>query len=182
MISGHFATALVAKTHAEKGSIWLYLIAAQSLDILMLSFVIVGIEHIDLGSSILPAMGSAIVDMRYSHDLVPVAGWTLVMALIAYVLTRSWVITAWCAALTVIHELCDLVTGHPHNVSGPETTEVGLKLWVIAPVFATFIEAGFGIACVSWYLRHHSLDKSNQWALYIAMGATSFLLLPLVIR
>ena len=182
MISGHYATALVAKTHAEKGAIWLYLIAAQSLDILMFSFVLVGIENIDLGSSILPAMGSATVDMRYTHDLLPVAGWTVVMAVIAFGLTQNWTVTAWCAALAIIHELCDLVSGYPHNVLGPETTEVGLKLWVIAPVLATFIESGLGVACVYWYLRHHNLESKSRWRLYLAMGATPFLLLPLVLR
>jgi hypothetical protein len=89
MISGHFATALVAKRHVPKGSIWLYLIAAQGLDILMISFVVLGWEHLDLGQSILPAMGSATVDMRYTHDLVPVIGWMVLMGAIAFGLTRN---------------------------------------------------------------------------------------------
>ena len=182
MISGHFATALVAKKHAPKGSVWLYLIAAQGLDFLMFSFVLVGVEHLDTGQSILPAMGSATVDMRYTHDLVPVVGWTALMVVIAFGLTRNWAVSAWCGALVVVHEICDLVAGYPHNVFGPESAEVGLKLWVTAPIIATFIEAGLGITCVYWYLRSNRLDERSRWTLYLAMGVTPFLLLPFLMR
>ncbi len=182
MISGHFATALVAKSYAPKGSIWLYLIAAQSIDILMVTFVFFGFEHLDLGSSVVPALGSATVDMRHSHDLIPVAGWALLMTCIAFGITRKWVVAFWCGALVIIHELCDMVTGYPHNVFGPETMEVGLKLWVNAPILATFIEAGLGVACVALFLRYYTLEKKYRRALYLAVGAVPIALMPLVLR
>jgi hypothetical protein len=88
----------------------------------------------------------------------------------------------WCAALVVVHEICDAITGYPHNVLGPETAEFGMKLWVTAPVIATFIEAGLGVACVYWYLSKNQHDKRTQLTLYLALGLTPFLLLPLVMR
>jgi hypothetical protein len=182
MISGHFATALIAKNYAKKGSIWLYLLAAQGLDILMFSFVLVGFESLELGSSLFPALGSATVDMRYSHDLVPVLMWTVVMFVIALGVSKNMVVSFWCSGLIIVHEICDLVTGYSHNIMGPNTSEFGLKLWVVAPYTGTFIESALGVGCVYLYAKYNPLPSRSKVILYAILGVTPFLLLPLVLR
>lgn len=182
MITGHFATALVAKTQDKEGSIWLFLVAAMGLDFLMITFVALGFEHLELGTQILPGLGSAITDMQYSHDLVPVVGWITLFALVAYVITRNLKTAAICAALVAGHELCDLITGYPHNFWGPESAQVGLQLWVTQPIIASFIEAGFGVVCVAIFIRFYEVDKMGKWVLYGMMGGVPLLLIPLVMR
>ncbi|MCF6433035.1 hypothetical protein, partial [Leisingera sp. MMG026] len=154
----------------------------QGIDYLMLIFVFTGAEQVELGDSILPAIGSATIDMRYSHDLLPVLGWALAAGFLVYIFFRNWVVTAWCFGLVILHELCDLVTGYPHNFHGPDTAEFGLQLWVVAPVAGTIAEAGLGVACVAWFLHRYKVSSSGKWTLFLLMGATPFLLLPLVLR
>lgn len=178
MIAGHFATALVAKAEAPAGSIWLYLVAAMSLDFLMSGLVLFGVEKLDLGQGWMPAMGSAEVDMRYSHDLVPVAVWALAGGLLAFLISRNLVVSYWCAGLVIFHELCDLVSGYPHNVFGPESMPVGLQLWITQPVLATFIEALLALLCVLWFMSRYQLKKPEVAGLVVLLVFSPVLILP----
>ena len=179
MVIGHYATALVAKKHAPGGPLWLFLIASILLDWLLVIFVLADIEvmeapNVAAGSSIFASM---IVDTPYSHDIVPVLGWCVAMALAAFALTRSWHITLWAAALVAIHELCDLVSGFPHYFFGPDSARLGLGLYHTAPLAALAIELVLGLACVWWFVKDSQLSTGKTVALYavIVLGVAALL-------
>ncbi len=176
MVIGHYATALVAKKHAPSAPLWFLLIASILLDILLVAFVLSGIEVMepgpDTGKSIFE---STIINATYSHDLVPVLGWCALAGLAGLAITRDWRIGLWGVALVAVHEICDLISGFPHYIMGPETKEIGLGLYYTSPLSALAIELILGLVCVWWFVKDKQLPTSKIIGLYavIVLGVAA---------
>jgi hypothetical protein len=87
MIAGHFATALVPYELTRKTSpapFWLFLLASQFLDFLMLVFVSLGVEKLEPSNFLTAAFVSMRSDMFVSHDVLPVLGWAILLGAIAW--------------------------------------------------------------------------------------------------
>ncbi len=179
MVVGHYATALVAKERDPASPLWLLLAASMILDFAMAGLVLAGVETMQPDPN---ASGSSLasmqIDMTYSHDLVPVAGWTLGVGLLAYALTRRRATALWAAGLVAFHEVCDLVSGFPHFVMGPGTPEVGLSLYYRAPLAAMGIELALGLACVAWFTRRAGISRGKKIGLYATVVFGVAVLLP----
>ncbi len=176
MIVGHYATALVAKRHDRQTPLWIFLLAAISLDILLLIFMFAGVE------SMMPREGGGLSSMEiympYSHDIVPVLFWTVLIALGGYVLTRRRSVAMWAGALVIVHELADLVAGFSHNVMGPDSMQVGIGLYSSSPLTALAIEAVFAAVCVYWYTAGVSLPRWRVIGLYATVALGILMILP----
>lgn len=160
MVVGHYASALVAKERDPATPLWLFLGAAMLLDFVMSALVLAGIEKMNPDPA---RMGSvlerAVVDMTFSHDLVPVAIWTVLAALFAYAVTNRIVAAFWVGALVIVHELSDFASGFGHFVFGPDSRAVGLGLYSSEPLLALLIELTFAVACVAWYTSRTALPR-----------------------
>ena len=116
MIAGHYAAALLPAAHRVKAPFWLFLLASQIPEFLWLFLAVLGVEPA-LPASILDATFDNIsVDMRFSHNLVPALLQALLTGVIVAVVLRNRAAAIWCAALVVIHVLCDYVVGFSHQV------------------------------------------------------------------
>ena len=71
MIAGHFATAMIAKHKFPKGSLLFFLIASQFQDLLWLVFHYLGLEPTGPADVFDATLSNVMVEMTYSHDLVP---------------------------------------------------------------------------------------------------------------
>ena len=71
MILGHAATTLVAKRAAPEMPWLLLLVSAFLIDIAMFTFVVLGIETMAPTGSDGPTLANAMVEMTFSHDLIP---------------------------------------------------------------------------------------------------------------
>lgn len=181
MIAGHFATALVPYELTRKSSpapFWLFLLAAQFLDFLMLLFVSLGVEKLEPTNFLEAAFVTMHSEMFISHDIVPVLGWTALFSAAVWIFTGSRVITAWCAALVLLHEVFDLLVGFEHFVLGSDSPALGLNLYNRAPVTGLLVEAAICAVIVFWFCRHRAVRSEHvsittQSGLYLLLvGST----------
>ena len=185
MVVGHYATALVAKKHVPEAPLWLFLVASILLDWLLVIFVIAGIEEMKPAADSL-AFTKMTVNMTYSHDLLPVLGWCVAMALAAFAITRNARIALVAGALVALHEIFDFLAGFSHYVMGPDSMKLGFGLYhsapltalaISAPLTALAIELVLGLACVWWFVKDSQLSRGKVYGLYavIVLGVAALL-------
>lgn len=187
MVMGHFATALVPyqKCRANpKASFWIFLLAAQFLDFLMLGFLVLGHETVTPDNFFDVSFAGMHSNMQYSHNLVPVAIWALGLAVVVYAVIRDIAVSMWCFALVVFHEFCDLVVGFEHNVTNIESTAVGMKLYTVAPVAGLLIEVAMCFGLVWWFARQRDnagqpLSSRARRGLYLILVGGTLATLPI---
>jgi hypothetical protein len=186
MIAGHFATALVPYEITRKDHsvpVWVFLLAAQFLDVLMVTLVSLGIEKMEPADAFSVAFNSLQTDMYVSHDALPVLGWATLFGVFTWLVWRTPVVALWCAGLVVFHEVCDLVVGYPHDVIrgiGP----IGMALYLKAPILGFLIEAAMAAGIVFWFCRRRAnggqpVSTGTQVALYAILVGTTLATLPL---
>lgn len=190
MIAGHYATALVPyelgrKSHS--GPLWIFLVAAQFLDLAMLIFVQLGIEGLWPSNFMDVAFATSSSDMWLSHDLVPAVIWSIVVGLLFWGLTRKNVVALWCGALVFVHELFDLLVGYTHHWHGKSSPSVGLNLYQEAPVLGLLLEAVLCGAIVAWFCWHRSRTGAPastrlKWGLYALLMGSTLTTLPIATK
>ena len=82
MLAGHYATALVAYQKFPKGTLLYFLIASQLQDMLWFTFHYLGLETTTPIDVFDTSVSNMAVNMLYSHDLVPLLAWLLIIFLI----------------------------------------------------------------------------------------------------
>lgn len=189
MVTGHFATALIPYelTRQQAGGrqvpFWVFLLASQFLDFLMLALVAAGIEHLTPPDLLDLTFAGMRADMFASHDLLPVAGWSVLFGLLAWAVTRHRAAALWCMALVGFHEVCDLVVGFKHGVMAEAHPALGLNLYTQAPVAGLLIEAALAALAVWGFVRlraraGQSVSRVTQWGLYGVLAGGALVSLP----
>ncbi len=187
MIAGHFATALVPYELTRKTSpapFWLFLLAAQFLDFLMLLFVSVGVEKLEPTNFLEVAFVSMHSEMFVSHDIVPVFGWAVAFGAIVWGLTKNRTVAIWCIGLVLLHEVFDLAVGFEHYVLGSETMILGFNLYNNAPIAGLVIEAALCAAIVFWFCGRRASQNAPvtpmlKWGLYGLLVGSTLATLPM---
>jgi hypothetical protein len=176
MILGHAATTLVAKRAAPEMSWGLLLVSAFLIDIAMFTFVGLGIERMT-PTGAKPSLSNAIVEMTFSHDLIPQIGWTLLAGAIAFAVTRNRTFALIAMTLSLAHWLGDLVAGYGHFVFGPDSHPIGTDWYHLNLPAALTFEAVLGLLCVFLFTRQRSFSTSTQAGLYGLFGVFPFIFL-----
>lgn len=178
MISGHAATTLVAKRAAPEMPWWLLLVSAFLIDIAMFTFVALGIETM-APTGAKPTIANAMVDMTFSHHLIPQVGWTLLAGAIAFAVTRRRVFGLIAMTLSLVHWLADLVSGYGHHVFGPESYSLGTDWYRLNLPAALTFEAALGVFCVFIFTRRRSFSPGALAGLYALFGVFPFAFLAI---
>ena len=160
MIAGHFTTALIAKQKFPKGTLLYFLIISQLQDFLWFTFHYLGLEPTNPSDAFDATLGNMVVDMLYSHDLLPQLFWLAIVFLIGKLLFKNTKIGLVSMALVSIHFVLDFFSGHVHHIFGADTLEAGLGLYASNPYLAILIEALFCIAAVSY--THLTLPTNRE--------------------
>lgn len=189
MVMGHYATALIPYAYAENRRLapfWFFLLATQMLDFIMLFFVMIGIERVEPTNFFEASFRHIVVDMTYSHDIIPVIIWALLFAVLTLALFKSKRLALIVFGLTVLHELMDLLVGFEHYWFGaPSNSEAmtfGFGLYNTAPVIGILIELALCAALLIWYFRQRAKNNSpvrKQSKIVLSavlLGFTAFLL------
>ncbi|MEM9074536.1 MAG: hypothetical protein AAGE52_38935 [Myxococcota bacterium] len=154
MLAGHYATALVAKQKAPEGSLFFFLVASQFPDLLWLVFHYLGLEP-TLPTDVLDvSLGALVVEMTYSHDLIPILVWTAVIAGAGYGLYRSRRVALVGAGLVGIHAMTDYLAGYPHSVMGDGTPRIATGMYYSAPYVAVAFEALYTTIFLGWFFHN----------------------------
>ena len=175
MISGHIATTFVARRYRPQTPWWFLLAGAYGLDVLMFSLVAVGIEKMEAQPGVDgPSMANTIINMTYSHDLLPVLGWTLLTSILVWAASRSRTLTLVWTVLFSGHWLCDLVSGYGHFVFGPESTALGTDWYHLDLTASVMFESVFGILCVLLATAQTEQSFGRRVTLYAVFGLMPF--------
>lgn len=150
MLAGHFTTALIAHQKFPKGTLLYFLIVSQLQDLLWFTFHYLGLEPTGPNDVFDTTLNSLVVDMLYSHDLLPQIVWVGIIFLIGKLLFKDTKIGLVGVALILGHFVLDFFSGHPHHVFGAASSTFGLGLYASNVFLAIGIEAIFCIAAL-WY-------------------------------
>jgi membrane-bound metal-dependent hydrolase YbcI (DUF457 family) len=158
MFMGHYSVALALKGVEKKASLgWLFL-AAQLVDILLIPFVFIGIERLNIVENFTPSTHFELEFVPYTHSLVG----TFVLAVAAYLIIRILPakeevnmakVALVIAAAIFSHWFLDLIVHTPDlPLLGDNSPKLGFGVWNNA-LRSFSLEAVLILAGVWLYLR-----------------------------
>ncbi len=166
MFLGHFAVAFGAKAAAPKVSLGSLFLAAQFIDLLWPSLLMLGIEQVRIAPVHPPGPPLEFTHYPFSHSLLAVLGWSVLIGA-AYFLLRREGRGALVMGLAVLsHWLLDLLAHYPDLPLYPGASPLlGLSLWSW-PELEMLFELGMFALGVGLYLRvTRPGDRTGKWAL-----------------
>ena len=164
MLVGHYSTALIAHQKFPKGTLLYFLIASQLQDLLWFVLHYLGLEQTGPEDVFNTTLSNMTVDMLYSHDLVPLTLWVVVIFLIGYFFFKSSKVGLIGSALVMGHFVLDFFSGHPHHIFGANTHEVGLGLYASNVYLAIGLEAITCVAVLWYFFRQEAIDGIQRTA------------------
>lgn len=131
MFIGHFGIGFAAKPVAPKVSLGALFIAAQFLDLLWPTLLLLGVERVRIVPGATTVTPMVFEHYPISHSLLAVAGWAVLIGC-AYLLLRRDRIGALVLGMLVIsHWALDVIV---HQPDLPSATVVGLNAWSSLPL------------------------------------------------
>jgi membrane-bound metal-dependent hydrolase YbcI (DUF457 family) len=180
MFLGHFGVGFGAKALAPKVSLGSLFLAAQFIDLLWPTLLILGIERVRIEPGISKVTPLDFVHYPISHSLLAVLCWALLFA-VTYLLLRRYPRGALVLGLAVVsHWLLDAIVHRPDLPLYPGSPQlVGLGLWS-SHAATLAVELGILALGVWFYLRATAAtDAAGRWGLW---GLVTFLLLVYVMN
>ena len=164
MFLGHFAVGFAAKTLTPRTSLGSLLLAAQFIDLLWPSLLLLGFESVRIAPGTTVVVPLDFEHYPWSHSLLAVAGWALLVGVCAYALKRDRRQAMVLAVLVLSHWVLDLVAHRPDLPLWPGGARFGLELWQSLPA-TLLVEGGLFAAGVVLYQRASSAqDATGRWA------------------
>jgi len=171
MFLGHFGIGFGAKAAAPKTSLGTLFLAAQFIDLLWPSLLLVGLETVEIVPGITKVTPLDFTEYPITHSLIAVFGWAVLFAG-AYFLLKRYPKGAWvCGAAVLSHWVLDALTHRPDLPLVPGgATRIGLGLWNSLPG-TLIVELGIFAIGVWLYLRStRPLDRVGTIALWALVG------------
>ncbi|WP_207494115.1 hypothetical protein [Aridibaculum aurantiacum] len=175
MFLGHFAVAFAAKKMHPKTSLPVYFVAAQFLDLLWPSFLMMGVEHVHLATDPSAPIPLLFSHYPYSHSLAMVLGWAILFAALYKYFTKDSTGAALGGVLVISHWLLDLVVHLADLPLWPgDSMMLGLGLWQW-PIVTLTIEILFFVIAVALYLT--STDAAKTKGKFRILSLITFLVI-----
>lgn len=175
MVPGHLATTLVAKRYNPKMPWWMLIAAACFIDIVMFSFIALGIETmVPIAGYEGPTLSGAMIETTFSHDLIPQIFWVALVGGLVYLISRKRRFALVAMALTFVHYLSDLVSGYGHFVFGTDSPAMGTDWYRENLLAAVSFEALLSVVCVYLFVRNRDFPVTRQVLLYGFFGLLPF--------
>ena len=165
MFIGHFAVAFAAKRAAPGVSLGTLFLAAQLADLVWPTLVLLQVEHFQIRPGITAVTPLDFTRYPYSHSLVGMAAWALILSIVFFVLQRNARNAAILFAVVLSHWLLDFISHRPDlplTLTGAE--RFGLGLWH-SRVATLAVEGLLFAACVWVYARvTRPTDRTGRWS------------------
>jgi len=139
-----------------------FLFASQLQDLLWFTFHYLGLERTEPSDVFDTTLSNMAVDMLYSHDLVPLILWLIIIFIIGKVLFKSTQIGLVGSALVLGHFVLDFFSGHPHHIFGAETQAVGLGNYATNVYLAIGIEVVFIMVALWYFFSQESKNRIQR--------------------
>lgn len=166
MFIGHVGAALAAKRFAPKTSLGILVFATGFLDLIWPIFLILGLEHVRIAPGITRVTPFDFYDYPFSHSLLAVTGWALVVGL-GYFAINRYRTGAWVVAFGVLsHWFLDWVVHRPDLPLWPGgMAKYGLGLWNSMPVTLAVESSVFAAGLWLYLATTRAKDHTGSWAL-----------------
>ncbi len=167
MFIGHFGAGFGAKRLAPRVSLGTLFLAAQFIDLLWPTLLLLGLERVQIEPG-----ATVVTPLRFehypiSHSLVAVIGWAALLGGVHFLLRRKRRGALVVGALVISHWLLDLVMHQPDLPILPDDSlRVGLGAWSSLPL-SLLIEVPLFLAGVWLYTRSTApANKRGKWGLW----------------
>lgn len=169
MFIGHFGLGFAAKPAARRVSLGTLFLAAQFIDLLWPTFLMLGLERVRIDPGATRVTPLDFEHYPYSHSLAAVAGWALLVGGGHFLLKRQRRGALVLAALVLSHWLLDAIVHRPDLPLLPDGhTLIGLGAWASLPLTLA-IEVPLFLLGVGLYARHtqatDAMGRRGLWAL-----------------
>jgi hypothetical protein len=171
---GHFGVGLAAKAAAPRVSLGSLFLAAQLIDLLWPTFLLVGIERVRIAPGITAVTPLDFEHYPFTHSLAAVLLWGACFAVVYRLTSKDHRSALVLGALVVSHWLLDLVVHRPDLPLYPGSAKVGLGLWDSVAGTLVVELAVFGLGAALYLRATRAKDRTGAWALWSLLG---FLLL-----
>ena len=178
MFVGHYAVSLALKKAEKNASLGMLFLAVQLVDVLFFTFVLLGIERINIVKNFTPSTHFELLYMPYTHSLAASFLWAGLVYIAFRLLTPTMSSTALVMALAVLsHWFLDLIVHTPDLPLWDDTSpKVGFGLWRNA--IATYmVEAAILLLGLRLYLR--STTATSPIGKY---GMSAFVIILLLVN
>jgi len=175
MFIGHFALGFGAKSVTPRVSLGALFLAAQFIDLLWPTFLLLGIERVQIAPGATAVTPLVFEHYPYSHSLLAVLGWAVLLGVAYLLLRRDRRGAVMLGALVLSHWLLDLVVHQPDLPLLPWSSVVlGFNGW--SSLWLTLaIEVPLFALGVWLYVRAtEAVDVVGKWGL---VGLVLFLFL-----
>lgn len=166
MFIGHFAVGFGAKSVAPKVSLGSLFLAAQFLDLLWPTLLLLGVEKVRIVPGATVVTPLLFEHYPISHGLIAVVGWAVLLGGMHFLLKRSRLAAFVLGALVISHWLLDAIVHRPDLPLFPgAATVVGLNAWSSLP--GTLLIEGSLFAGGVWLYSRATAptDAGGRWGL-----------------
>jgi len=164
MFIGHFGVGFGAKKYAPTVSLAILFLAAQFLDLLWPTLLLLDVEHVTISPGITKMTPLNFTDYPITHSLLMAIAWGLLFAALAWLITKKNKISLILGLCVLSHWLLDFLVHRPDlplTIHG--STKVGLSLWNM-PVVEIIVEGAIFLLGV--YLYVTTTSPKNRWGKY----------------
>lgn len=180
MFIGHFGVGLAAKPAAKQTSLGTLFLAAQFIDLLWPTLLLLGLETVRIAPGATKVTPLEFTHYPISHSLLAVIVWAVLFSSVYYLIRRLVVPALVCGGLVASHWFIDALTHQPDlPLSLGGSTRIGLGLWN-SPVFAIGLELLiFAVGLILYLRTTKPSDKVGSFSLW---SLVVFLLLVYVLN
>lgn len=166
MFLGHFGLGFAGKRAAPTLSLGTLFLATQWADMLFGILALLGVEHLRIQSGATPLLRLGFYDYPWSHSLLALAAWGLVIGGGYFVLRRNRPGAIVLAAGVVSHWIFDVFVHRPDMPVLPSGPYAGLNLWRSLPLTVAAEVLVFGAGIAVYLKTTRAADRTGTWALW----------------
>ena len=173
MFVGHFGVGFAAKRLAPRAGLGSLFLAAQLLDLLWPTLLLVGWERVAIAPGVTAVTPLDFEHYPISHSLLAVAGWSAALGGAYFAITGRWKEAFVVAALVASHWFLDAIVHRPDlplTPLGPE--RIGLGLWNSLPATLAVELPLFIGGCWLYARATRPRDAIGRWGF---VGLVAFL-------
>ncbi|MFZ2540621.1 MAG: hypothetical protein WAW75_02480 [Gallionella sp.] len=173
MFIGHFGVGFGAKAVAGKTSLGTLLLAAQFIDLLWPTLLLLGIEQVRIVPGATTVTPLLFEHYPVSHSLLAVLGWAIALGTVHFLLRRDRNVALVLGLLVVSHWLLDLIVHQPDLPLYPGSSDkLGLNLWSSLPATLAVEIPLFAIGVWLYARATTPKDPAGKWGWW---GLVAFL-------
>ena len=171
MFIGHFGVALAAKKVAPRTSLGTLILGAQFADLLWPILLLAGVEQAEIVPGITKVSPFDFINYPFSHSLLMVVVWSVVVGGIYYVLRRYQRGAFVIAAAVISHWILDFIVHRPDLPLRPGgQARLGLGLWNSWPASIAVEVLFFGSGLWIYFSSTRARDNIGRYGFWSLMA------------